>query len=251
MQLIQGGTLDTETAAILWLAVEHKASFIVAAQPRLAGKTTLLEALSHLFPSHFEVVHTRGQYEDFSFLHAADPFHTYIVVNEISDHLPRYLWGSGVREVFEALSQGFSMAATMHADTAEEVILTLTSAPLMVPFRLVARLHLIITLFMGYGPEGTRRRVQAVTMVLPAAEEARRPHLMSLVDYDPRTDSFLPTPNADVQEALAHRLGLRQDSLGEELHRRREFVEDLVRSGLTDPGEVRARILRFYSALSA
>jgi hypothetical protein len=39
--LIDNGTMDTQTAALLWLLVDRGSSILAAAGPQLAGKTTL------------------------------------------------------------------------------------------------------------------------------------------------------------------------------------------------------------------
>ncbi|MCI0437728.1 MAG: type II secretion system protein E, partial [Chloroflexi bacterium] len=112
LDLIRNGTLDLQMAALLWGLVERKTSIIVAAGPQRAGKTTLLSALVDFMPPWFERVHTRGIHEDFSFLSQTDPSKTCILIPELSDHTPAYLWGIRVQTLFDALARGYSMAAT-------------------------------------------------------------------------------------------------------------------------------------------
>ncbi|MCI0887120.1 MAG: type II secretion system protein E, partial [Chloroflexi bacterium] len=117
--LIDNGTLDLRTGALLWLLVDRKSSILAAAGPQLAGKTTLLTALLDLMPPAYRKILTRGRQEDFSFLKDAMPEETYLLVAELSDHTPAYLWGDAVKKLFDALDMGYSMLATMHADTPE------------------------------------------------------------------------------------------------------------------------------------
>ena len=139
LDLVRNHTLDLATAALLWLLVENKSSIVVAAAPQLAGKTTLLTALIDLMPPWHEEVYTRGQREDFAFLPDSDPLKTYILVPELSDHTPAYLWGDRVRTLFDALQSGHSTAATMHADTPEQVIAMLKAYPVDIPDTLLRR----------------------------------------------------------------------------------------------------------------
>jgi energy-coupling factor transporter ATP-binding protein EcfA2 len=121
LDLVRKDLLDTRTAAVLWLLME-RSSLIVASGPQLAGKTTLLTALLDLMPPSVEKVYTRGSEEDFSFLEQTGPSETLVLVPEFSDHTPAYLWGSGVRTLFDALEKGYRVAGTMHADTPEDIL---------------------------------------------------------------------------------------------------------------------------------
>ena len=121
LDLVRKDLLDIRTASVLWLLME-RSSLIVASGPQLAGKTTLLTALLDLMPPSVEKVYTRGSEEDFSFLDQTGPSETLVLVPEFSDHTSAYLWGSGVRTLFDALEKGYRVAGTMHADTPEDIL---------------------------------------------------------------------------------------------------------------------------------
>ncbi len=72
----------------------------------------------------------------------------YILINEISDHLPVYSWGPYVQRAFELMGEGYSLASTMHADTVDGVIEQLTEE-CDVPERLVGHLALVVPIFVG------------------------------------------------------------------------------------------------------
>jgi hypothetical protein len=67
-QLIADGTLDAELAATVWTLLEGHVPLVVAAGPRLTGKTTLLEALLDFLPPDIGTREIRGRAEDFSWL---------------------------------------------------------------------------------------------------------------------------------------------------------------------------------------
>ncbi|MCX6022321.1 MAG: type II secretion system protein E, partial [Chloroflexi bacterium] len=122
MPAIQNRTLDARMAALCWLLIENHTSLFAASGPQRAGKTTLLTALMAFLPPGAAPVFPAGQEETFSFTETADPAHTWIMVNELSDHLPVYLWGPPAARLFALIEQGYAAAATLHADTADEVI---------------------------------------------------------------------------------------------------------------------------------
>jgi len=133
----------------------------------LAGKTTTLTALLDLTPPQTERVYLRGHYETFDFVddQEVNPRNTYVLANEMSDHLVVYLWGSRVYKTFELIEKGYAIGSTMHAETVQDVIAILDSHPLNVPAEWIARLTLVINLYVSgtYGP--AVRRFNTVHML--------------------------------------------------------------------------------------
>src|SRR5262249_1817241 len=132
-ELIAAGSLDASLAALLWLALEHRVSLLVAAAPNGAGKTVTLSALLEFLPPDVRRVHLLGMAEDFPFVPMAEPTRTYLLVNEISDHLPTYLWGRRARRAFELLDDGFAIGGTLHAEGIQDTVDFLRAPPLAVP----------------------------------------------------------------------------------------------------------------------
>lgn len=157
--LIEHGSLDVQTAAYLSLAIEARASIIVVAEPHEAGKTTLLTALLDFLPECIDRIYLRGWYERFSFLNDTPSERAYLLCNEISAHLPTYLWGQGVRRIFDAAAAGYPLATTMHAASAEDALRQLTSYPLEVPPALFEAIDVIVTIGVGYVNNRLLRRV--------------------------------------------------------------------------------------------
>lgn len=245
VELIQAGTLDSRLAALFWLAIDRKASLIFASEPPMAGKTTLLTALIALLPPHYEVVYTWGWREDFAWLQETDPSRTYIMVNEISDHLPTYLWGPAVRRVFEALGKGYSLGATMHATTPQEVFEQLMGLPLGVSAEVVACLHLLGFLDVVYGNGGVIRRLARVDVVLPFAPASRCPSTLRIASWEPKGAEYRLSLEGQGGMALARRLGLDPSIFLAEIERRATFLEGLVHSRTTSLAAVRERVLLY------
>src|SRR5262245_28755713 len=105
--LVAAGSLSRELAVVLKTLVERRASIVVAAGPSGAGKTTFLSALLDHLPEATTRIYVRGCYEPFDFLRETNPASSALLVNEISPHLPIYLWGPGVRQTFEAAKSGY------------------------------------------------------------------------------------------------------------------------------------------------
>ena len=170
LDLIGDGTLPVEAAALLWALLARRASIVVAAGPSGAGKTTLLTALLDFLPPGTRRLYLRGCYEPFAFLDdpTMKPDASYLLVNEISAHLPVYLWGPGVRRLLQAAGQGFGLAATMHARSTVELVQTLTGYPLRVPAAEVAAFQVAVILDAWLTAEGIRREVRSVAALVAA-----------------------------------------------------------------------------------
>lgn len=163
--LIERGSLDLQTAAFLSVSIELRASLIVAAEPHEAGKTTLLTALIDFLPPETTPVYLRGWYERFAFLERISPEAGYLLCNEISNHLPTYLWGRGVRRMFEAVAGGYPLATTMHASSASEALDQLSAYPLEIPPEHLARIDLVVTIGVGYANNRLLRRVSRIERI--------------------------------------------------------------------------------------
>jgi len=246
VQILQAGNMPPRLAAMFWLAMERGASLIVAADPPSAGKTATLTALLSLTPPETVAYFTRGAGETFALPPRTDAHPTYILVNEMSDHLPVYTWDGYARRAFELLAEGYSLATTVHANTVDEVLAILRDE-IGVPPEQATRLTFIAPLHLGRDPEGgqLRRRVREVAFIQPGAggEVTYR----SIVRWDAGTDTFAVLESEEDQQALAGWCGVAPETLLAEIERREAFFQRLLERGTASIPEVNAAIERFYA----
>jgi hypothetical protein len=147
-QLLQDETVDSWTAANLWAALARRQSLAVVATGSGVGKTTLLTALLEFLPSRTRRIYLRGCFETFSFVSDPTiiPGETALLVNEISPHLPVYLWGPAVSRVLGAVQRGFALLATAHADSVHDLVGALTGSPLHIPAAKTAAFEFVVVL---------------------------------------------------------------------------------------------------------
>jgi hypothetical protein len=238
IELIQAGNLNARLAAMLWIGMEHGASLIVAAEPPSSGKTTTLTALLSFTPPETAVYFTRGMGETFSLPPRSDSYPTYILINEMSDHIPVYTWDGNARRAFELLAEGYSLATTMHDETVEGVIRQLRD-DLSIPEKQITKLTFVIPLHVGR-LGGVMRRVQEVAMV----ENAR--DLKRIASWDISNDSFDVLSDAEHREALAGWAGMTVENLEADLEKREGFLTTLLNTGVSSIPEVNAAIEGFY-----
>ena len=262
VELIRAGTLDAELAATLWLLVEGRVPLIVGALPQLAGKTTLLGALLVFLPPAVRTVELAGALETFDWLPQAPelgwrrpastvrhdhtppirPDDTVLLISELSDHLPSYTWGAEARIAIRAASIGYGLAATIHADSLDEVFDQLRRPPILLGEDELSRLGVVLIL----RPVGDGlRRVVAAHYVRPTARDehghVQRLGPAVLATWEPDQDRFEHFGWGIIPE-LALRVDRRPGDFEAEVDRRRDYLAGLAEAAITDVEAVRAAI---------
>ena len=264
VELIRAGTLDAELVATLWLLIEGHVPFIVAAQERRAGKSTLLHALLDLLAPGVRSVELAGAMETFDWLPQAPelgwrrpahmpahptrgqppirPESTVLLIPELSDHLPSYTWGAEARVAIRAASIGYGLAATIHADTLEEVFEALRRPPVLIGDDELSRLGVVLVLRrVGDG----MRRVVAAHYVRPTARDehghVQRLGPAVLATWDSTQDRFEHF-GWGITPELALRVGRKPGDFEHEVESRRDYLAGLAEAGIVEIGAARAAI---------
>jgi hypothetical protein len=154
----------------------------------------------------------------------------YLMINEISDHLPVYSWGPYVQRAFELMAEGYSMLSTMHADTVEGVVEQLTEEN-DVPASQIGHLAFVVPLFVGVHDGRRVRRVSEVAVLEPLGGAYDR-HTVARWDADRDTFDVLSNP-AQIN-AVARRLGMEDDEFLQALNTRQQFLEGLLNDSVTE-----------------
>lgn len=248
LDLIGDDTLSVEVAALLWALLARRASIVVAAGPSGAGKTTLLTALLDFLPQDTRRVYLRGCYEPFAFLTdpAADPRRDYLLVNEISAHLPTYLWGPGVRRALGAVRAGYGLAATAHATTVEEFVYRLAGYPLRVPATEIAALDLVLLLDAWREGDTTHRQVAHLVTLTSATGGGIR---VDPLATRPARQQPLAL-NLDAAAPCCTHLRGDPATLPNEVRERAKVLNDLVRAS-SDRSSAPADLTATFGALGA
>jgi hypothetical protein len=281
VELIRAGTLDAELAALLWLLLEARQPLLVAAERGRTGKTTTLNALLDFLPPGTRRIELQGIAETFDWLpharelgwrgertpvpgtppppHAdehCEPGSTYLIAHELSDHLPAYTWGDHARVAVRAISAGYGLGATIHADSLEEVFDALHRPPVALTDDELSRLGAVLILRAVPPPPGDihagpMRRVIAAHWVRPLARDVHG-HLQRLgpavlTTWNAEEDAFEHFAWGVLPE-LADRVGRHAGDFEIEQQRRRDYLAGLAAAGVVGVDEVRTAIDGYRTA---
>jgi hypothetical protein len=172
--LIEQGVFDRATSDLLATFIALGASVIVCAGPSGAGKTTLLTSLMPFVAPARHPFFVRGSYDPLTELDQADSSRQVILINEISPHLPIYLWGPNARRVFDAGQRGTQLLATAHAENAESLIHQLMSHPTNATIDHLKLWDLVIFLSAWRTPSGIHREIRSIVSLSGEVDQGIR-----------------------------------------------------------------------------
>jgi hypothetical protein len=171
-----------------------------------------------------------------------NPATTCLVVAELSAHTPFYTWADAARVVVRAVALGYQLAATIHAESLEEVLEELAEPPNDLTGDELSRLGVVAILRID---RTGQRRITAVHYVRPVSRDAgghvQRLGPAVLATWDPRGDRFEHFAWG-IGPELAERIGMRAGDLGPELARRAEYLAGLAAAGIDGVDAVRTAI---------
>jgi hypothetical protein len=235
-EIVRAGNMDARTAALCGMAIAAHGSLLIAAEHPHSGKTTTLTALLDYLPVSTRRIFVRGWSETFDFLSQTRPDDTLVLVNELSSHLPVYLWGPKAVRLFSELGRGYALGSTLHADSAEEAVTQLTDELGVAPEDL-GRIELLMVMRIYTTSRGGHAR--RVVSLHRLSAEGGTVVLRPLVTHDAASDKHTHVP--DAERALLAQLRDEDAGAAEaELRRHTAALEGLIKQGTFEIPEVRA-----------
>jgi hypothetical protein len=264
VELIGTPAIDSRLMATLWAVVGRRRSVMLSSEAPHAGKTTTLSALVDFLPDGTTGIFVRGWWEDYAWIDEVPAGTGYLLVNEMSDHLPIYVWGRAARGALILAGKGWGLGATMHADSLPEALDSLRSSLGATDADLAG-----LTIYLQYSayatPAGMYRRVEEAWHLRLDAEGVLAPVRLGAIEGD-RSPSLtgaqrmpappmLPDDGGRAARPFIHdpagyallsaSLGLAPDALEEEIAARAAFLEDLAERGICDPPSVAEAVRAF------
>lgn len=264
VHMLKYGTLDSMELAYLWLAIENGKSMLLSGGTA-TGKTSLLNALSLFIKPEFKVV----SIEDTAELRLPHPHwvphvaRTPLSVGEKTGEVslfdllksslrqrPDYLVVGEVRGkeafvLFQQIATGHPSLATIHAATLPQLIDRLTTPPISLPPTLIENIDVIIFLVVTKIEGKYVRRANEI-MELTEVKEGR-PITKNVFEWRPVGDKFESVGKSKILEDVSKRLGVSEDSIKEELIRRKKVLEWMLDRNVLNYEEVAKIINNYYT----
>ncbi|HOI18888.1 MAG TPA: type II/IV secretion system ATPase subunit [Candidatus Woesearchaeota archaeon] len=251
-----------EVAAFIWLAMQYELNIIVAGGTA-SGKTSVLNVLSSFIPPTNRIISVEDTREislpkslrwNWVPMTSKNPnpegegeiSMLDLIVAALRMRPDRILVGEIRRKeqaqaLFEAMHTGHSVYATMHADTASQVLKRLEEPPLSVPKTEIGSLHLVIIQFRDR--RSGRRKTLEVAEIIESKDDIELNHLFR---WTPRTDNFEKVnPSRRIFEELSLHTGATPKEIEHDLKEKENILEWMAKNKIEDINDV-GEIFRIY-----
>lgn len=259
VSMLKYNTLNSEAAAFLWLAVEGlgaKPANILISGGTASGKTSTLNVLANFIPPDERILtiedtaELRLPIEHWIRMESRPPSIEgtgeitldLLMKNALRMRPDRIIVGeirhSEAFTLFTALNTGHEGMGTVHANSAEETIVRLTSPPMSVPSIMMGALNIIIVQQrINDRRKGTIRRITNISEVTGVMDG--KPQLESLYEWDAASDDLKETGiKSTFVSTLSKFTGMSKQELDKEINERKKILESLVSDDIVEMSKV-------------
>jgi len=265
--LISFGTLSSDVAAYFWYAIENRASILVAGGVA-AGKTTVLNCLSMFIKPGLKIVSVEdtaelnlphenwipsvvrtgfghdekgtGAITLFDLLKAAVRQRPdYLIVGEVR--------GEEAYTLFQAMATGHLGMGTIHGESVSSVIHRLGSEPMNIPRPLLTMIDAVTVQLRTEVNGKPARRTRTVTEIVGLDPRTQELLTNEVYQWDAKRDMFLYSGRSYILEEKMKRMGLSEEEVREELHRRKTVLDWMVKKGIRRYTDVVSVIREYYA----
>ncbi|MBI4182036.1 MAG: type II/IV secretion system ATPase subunit [Candidatus Aenigmarchaeota archaeon] len=257
-------TADAMQLAYLWMAIDNGQTVLVSGGTA-TGKTSMLNAFSlfirpglkvvsiedtpelrlplphwipHVARSPLSIKGKVGEVTLFDLLKSSlRQRPDYIIVGEVR--------GEEAFVLFQQISTGHPSLATIHAASVPQLVDRLITPPISLPPSLIENLDIIVFLTLARIRGTYVRRANSIMEIVGIKDN--RPETVNVFEWQPAEDKMAIKEKSVVLRKIANRLGLTEDTVKEEIVRRKRVLEWMLRQGIYDYREVARVISTYYS----
>ncbi len=264
--LIENKTLSTEVAAFIWLCMQYELNTIIAGGTS-SGKTALLNTLMPFIQPNQRIISIEDTRELQlpKFLHWV-PLTTrlpnpegkggvtmlQLMINTLRMRPDRIVVGEIRRSdqaevLFEAMHTGHSVYATLHAETAAQVVRRMTSPPINIPAQMMEALHLIVVQYRDRR-RGIRRTYQ-VAEVLPISDRPDESQVRTNILYRMRADGEVVShdPSIRIFDEIRMHTGMTDSEITKDLQEKISVLKWMSEKKINDTNVVGEVMAQYYA----
>lgn len=257
-KFIKQGTITTEAAAFIWLAIQNELSILIAGGTG-AGKTSMLNVVSNFFPPNQRII----SIEDTRELTLPKNLHWVpmetrlpnpegkgavsmldLLVNSLRMRPDRILVGEIRRQkeaqvLLEAMHTGHSVYATIHANNADEVITRLTNPPIDIPKPMISSLSLIIV------QNRNRRTGKRRTLQIAELKPNGNPSVILQLNVMKDKLEELNAPDI-LYKTLSLYTGMTKEQIQEDLKHKQAILNWMVNNNIENINQIGKIMASYY-----
>jgi flagellar protein FlaI len=266
--LLNYGTADVKSLALMWLALDYGSSMLVSGGTA-SGKTTFLNVLSlfirpgqkivsiedtgelklphlHWIPHvartsiTTEAGKARGEIDLFDLLkESLRQRPDYIIVGEVR--------GKEAYILFQQMATGHPSLATIHADSLSKLTDRLTTPPISLPGSLIESLDMIVFLSrMKYRGKNVKK-LKSVYEISGFDFEKSKVKTKKIFEWDAETDQIKTTSDSITLKRIIEKTGMTEKEVVEELKRRMLVLYWFQEKNILNYRDVSQVISLYYS----
>jgi flagellar protein FlaI len=257
-KFVQDNVLSFEAAAMIWLAVQNELSIIISGGTG-SGKTSMLNVISNFFPPNQRIISIEDTRELTlpSNLHWV-PLETRLpnpegkggvtmldlLVNSLRMRPDRIIVGEIRRKkeaevLMESMHTGHSVYATLHANTAEEVITRLTNPPIEIPKPMIASLSMLV--IQNRNRRTGKRRTLQIAEITPTGDPKV---LMKLNVAKDLLEEVAKSQT--IMERLKLYTGMTDEEIILDIKEKVRILKWMVKKELSDVNEIGMVVAKYY-----
>ncbi|MEE9150859.1 MAG: type II/IV secretion system ATPase subunit [Thermoplasmata archaeon] len=269
VDLLDFHSASPEMVAYLWIAVEHGESMIIAGGTA-SGKTATLNALMLFIPPTAKIVSIEDTRE-INLPHenwipgvtrtgagqigaggkAAGAVDMYDLVRAALRQRPNYIMVGEVRgketyTMFQAMATGHTTYATMHADSVKSMVHRLENPPINCPRILLSALNNVLIQKHARVGSSVVRRIMELVEIVGFEPETNELITNTVFEWDQATDSFLYKGHSFLYDKIQEMKGLTSDEMREEVERRVDIIDYMIKKHMVDFREVGSLVSSYY-----
>ncbi len=269
VELIKFNTASAEMIAYLWMMVENGKSLIVCGGTA-CGKTATLNATSLFIPPGAKIV-TMEDTREINLPHenwipsttrsgvgergadgkAAGEIDMYDLVRAALRQRPNYIIVGEVRgketyTMFQAMATGHTTYTTMHADSVKSMVHRLENPPINTPRILLTALNLVIIQTFARLKDLQVRRIKEIVEIVGFEAETNELVTNQVYAWNQITDTFLYKGHSFILDAIMEMKNMTHEDMQNEMNRRVEVIEYMVKKNIVDYREIAKIITGYY-----
>jgi flagellar protein FlaI len=267
IDLLDFKTISAEMLVYFWLVVENGFNALYAGGTA-SGKTTVLNALSLFIPRQHKVVSIE-ETREINLVHPnwipgvarsdsgentswelIGSIGMYDLLKAALRQRPEYILmgeicGEEAYVLFQAMATGHATYSTMHADSAEALLLRLEYEPINIPHHMLESLD-VVSFHSIVKVKGERvrrcKRIVEITGTDPSTKEIL---VNEVFHWDPTTDQFIYSGKSHILELICNQKNITHEQMNDEMKRRVQLVTWMDINHIRDYKEVTNLISKY------